>query len=166
MSADRREASVGKERTGRNPALPLSDKKSTVCITREHTSGKGSREHDGYCAWRKERNGSGYKSTVSGERDHAHHKCIGASCYNDRDGGIPADAGDFSLGVVPASVFVRQSALSLCRALTGSGIAAVRAFWMFFLWLLAQVLGKKYDGKTAAMAAAILLLLQAAGVFA
>ena len=115
MSADRREASVEKERTGRNPALPLSDKKSTVCITREHTSGKGSREHDGYCAWRKERNGSGYKSTVSGERDHAHHKCIGASCYNDRDGGIPANAGAFAWNRT-GFCFVRQSALSLCRA--------------------------------------------------
>ena len=63
------------------------------------------------------------------------------------------------LGIVPASV-LSGCLLFFYVVLTGSGIAAVRAFWMFFLWLLAQALGKKYDGKTAAMAAAILLLLQ------
>ena len=115
MSADRRKASVEKERTGRNPALPLSDKKSTVCITCKHTSGKGSREHDGNCAWRKERNGSGYKNTVSGERDCAHHKCIRASCYDDRDGGIPADAVAFDWNRTGFR-FIRLSAFFLCRA--------------------------------------------------
>ena len=63
------------------------------------------------------------------------------------------------LGIVPASLLSGGLLLAYV-VLTGSGIAALRAFWMFALWLLAQVLGRKYDGKTAAMAAASLLLLQ------
>ena len=63
------------------------------------------------------------------------------------------------LGIVPAS-FLSGFLLFLYVMLTGSGIAALRAFWMFFLWLLAQVTGRRYDGKTAAVTAATLLLFQ------
>ena len=63
------------------------------------------------------------------------------------------------LGIAPASV-LSGCLLFFYVMLTGSGIAALRAFWMFFLWLLAQVTGRRYDGKTAAMTAATLLLLQ------
>lgn len=62
-------------------------------------------------------------------------------------------------GIAPAS-FLSGGLLLAYVVLTGGGIAALRAFWMFALWLLAQILGRKYDGKTAAMAAASILLLQ------
>lgn len=62
------------------------------------------------------------------------------------------------LGIGPAAVLSGILLLAYV-ILTGSGIAALRAFGMFALWLLAQVLGRKYDGKTAVMAVAIYFLM-------
>lgn len=63
------------------------------------------------------------------------------------------------LGIGPSAV-LSGGILFAYVLLTGSGVAALRAFWMFALWLMAQICGRKYDGKTAAMAAASLLLLR------
>ncbi len=59
----------------------------------------------------------------------------------------------FAAAAVPSAVMVALYAL-----MSGFGVSAMRACFMFVIWLGAQIVGRKYDMLTAAAVAAVLIL--------
>lgn len=63
-------------------------------------------------------------------------------------------------GSLLISALLSGMVVALYAVMTGLSISAVRAVMMYFIWLGAQILGRKYDMITSVSAAAILLLLK------